>query len=236
MEKEVTPLIKLPLHLISDIIASLDRYHDLSSAIRAHSVFYTAYKQHSRSIDARILENRIPPNLLPYALLLLKSRDVQPKNTASVLEFLTLYRDTLTRRAELRSHFSGRRAAFLCRQYEAIEFLGAEYAQHATDSLWQTLCIWVDIPLSPAEKFRVHRALFRHQILVNALCHQGRKGEDDIRAALPRDFHTIREALHRDFYGIHAPWVNRQYVCVHEYITRRLEEGLSQTQASLTPS
>lgn len=47
MKKETICITNLPLHLISDILASLDRFHDLSSALRSHSIFHAAYKQHN---------------------------------------------------------------------------------------------------------------------------------------------------------------------------------------------
>lgn len=221
---ECTPITNLPLHVLSDILACLDRYHDLSSTIRSHSAFHAAYREHSRSIDARILENRIPANLLPYGHLLLKSLDVQPNNTQSVVEFFALYRDTLIRRTSL-PHLPGRRAAFLCRQYTVIEFLGDQYAHYTTCNLGQALCIWVDVPLSPAEKFRVHRALFRHQIHVNALCHQGQEDDNSDWIILDGVHGVLHDALRSNFYGVHAPWVNTQYFCVYEHITRHLELG-----------
>lgn len=223
---ECTTITHLPLHVLSDILASFDRYHDLSSAIRSHSAFHAAYNEHRRSIDAGILENRIPANLLPYGHLLLKSREVQPNNTQSVVDFFALYRDTLTRRTPL-PHLPGCRAAFLCRQYAAIEFLGKKYARHAACDLGMALCIWVDVPLSSAERFRVHRALFRHQIHVNALCHQGQEDDDSDWIILEGHHGALHDALRSDFYGVHAPWVNTQYFCVYEHFTHHLQQGWS---------
>lgn len=101
-------------------------------------------------------------------------------------------------------------------------FLGEQYAQYATDNLGRAFCIWVKLSLTPAEKFRIHGALFRHHIHVNALRHQG---EESFRARPNMVDRVVDDALHRAFYMVHAPWVNRQYAFVYQYITRRLKQG-----------
>lgn len=76
MEMSHSPFFKLPLHLLSVVLAQLDSMQSLGCAILSHSLFYNAFHEDTKRIVRYILKNQIPPELLHYAEATFKSQFV----------------------------------------------------------------------------------------------------------------------------------------------------------------
>lgn len=61
------PILELPLHLLTMVLAQLDSMESLGSAILSHSLFYSSFRDDSKHIVQCILKNQIPPELVNYA-------------------------------------------------------------------------------------------------------------------------------------------------------------------------
>lgn len=61
------PLLELPLHLVTMILAQLDSVPSLGSAILSHSLFYSSFRYDTRYIVQLILRSQIPFELIHYA-------------------------------------------------------------------------------------------------------------------------------------------------------------------------
>lgn len=74
------PILELPLHLLSMILAQLDSMQSLGSAILSHSLFYHSFHDDTKHIVQCILRNQIPPELMHYAATAFEAKFVRMKN------------------------------------------------------------------------------------------------------------------------------------------------------------
>lgn len=70
------PILELPLHLLTMILAQLDSMQSLGSAILSHSLFYSSFRDDAKHIVQCILKNQIPPELIHYAEAAFKTKFV----------------------------------------------------------------------------------------------------------------------------------------------------------------
>lgn len=80
METYSPPLLELPLHLLSIILAQLDSMQSLGSTILSHSLFYDAFNDDTKRVVRSILRNQIPPELICYAEATFKAQMVDNNN------------------------------------------------------------------------------------------------------------------------------------------------------------
>lgn len=76
MDTYSSPLLELPLHLLSMVLAQLDSMQSLGSAIVSHSLFYDAFNDDTKRIVRCILRHQIPPELICYAEATFKAQFV----------------------------------------------------------------------------------------------------------------------------------------------------------------
>lgn len=76
MDTYSSPLLELPLHLLSMVLAQLDSMQSMGSAIVSHSLFYDAFNDDTKRIVRSILRNQIPPELICYAEATFKAQFV----------------------------------------------------------------------------------------------------------------------------------------------------------------
>jgi hypothetical protein len=60
-------VLRMPLHLLSMILAHLDSVPSLASAIFAHSSFYAAFNEDRDRIVRQIITKQLPPDIMYYA-------------------------------------------------------------------------------------------------------------------------------------------------------------------------
>lgn len=83
-----SPLLELPIHLISMVLAQLDSMQSLGSTILSHSLFYDAFNDDTKRVVRSILRNQIPPELICYAEATFKARIVDNNDGKEISRLL----------------------------------------------------------------------------------------------------------------------------------------------------
>jgi hypothetical protein len=217
----------MPVHLLSMVLSDLDGMQTLGSAILSHSSFYAAYKEQSRNIITRIVQNQIPLDLIPYAIAVYKATQVDHRNLKEVKLLLIRHfsDEALLPRSMLQpEHLEPAVAHLLSKTHSAVERFSHDFVD-------DTLPLTRDQPglyrpnhnqASPSEVFRIRRALYRFQLY----CNLSFRDERDLR----RDKEQRETLFHyqqRFLFGLFSPWVNEQLACIHDYLERVLSIGMS---------
>ncbi|KAG5747702.1 hypothetical protein H9Q69_014021 [Fusarium xylarioides] len=82
-----SPIRRLPTEIVADILKYSDSIRELGTSIFSHPIFYDAFKAFSHSIAQRIITTQIPEKILPYALLLLESDQMEPGDLVALRAF-----------------------------------------------------------------------------------------------------------------------------------------------------
>lgn len=88
METYSSPLLGLPLHLLSKVLAQLDSMQSLGSIILSHSLFYGAFNDDTKRVVRSILRNQIPPELICYAEATFKAQFIDNNDGKEVSRLL----------------------------------------------------------------------------------------------------------------------------------------------------
>lgn len=222
------PLLRMPLHLLSLVLALLDSTPTLASAILSHSSLYAAFDEDRDRIIRSILRNQISPELMVYAFPtylstlpsfdphdLEKTRSFLRLHIERVFEFrLPVQPDLWTNPGPVDIHL----ATTLSRRQVVIEKFTRDFVQDTLPLRRAELGLPLDDDrnlASDAEVFRIHRAMYRYQLYCNIFRHTcnvqqlGRWGT----------------SLALYFFAQFSPWVNEQLACIHDYFERVLSRG-----------
>src|SRR5688572_23601164 len=163
----------VPLHVVASILGQLDTIQQLKVTASSHSTFRDALKDNVRSTVQSVVANEIPEDILPFSLALLESSRAAPIDAQAVPNVMKNLKDRTSSPTLASEHLADLTLSdfdFLSRNHTAVKSLGEKFCG---DSL-PLFAKWLD-PESTHEAalrdyFRIHRALYRHQIMCNLLC------------------------------------------------------------------
>ncbi|KAI1136073.1 hypothetical protein F5Y05DRAFT_123026 [Hypoxylon sp. FL0543] len=214
-------LLKVPLHVIAGILGELDTVRQLVPAIQSHSIFRDALKQNFHSIARSITVAKIPLEILPFAIALLESTQIDPTDYEAVQGLITRLAtasSTSTDEPLPTAHLSLSDYDFLGQNYAAAESLAGKIAVGAIETMTMSLPLLRKSPeVTPEENYRIVRALFRYQLMCNLFCLDWEAEE------VNEELKDIPRYL---FFNMFSPWVNEQLMCVYAYLERKVGYAL----------
>jgi len=208
------------MHIVADILASLDSIDDLSCSIRSHSIFHTTFKEYPNSIVRRIILCQIPEFLLPFAIAHVDivrneatSSETERGQVKDLIQATWTTQDSKVR--SLLETLSLKEMALMSRTYSAVEFLTNDFAADALPRLQDVLGFTrLSKDLSDIERLRIGRALYIYQITnVVSFNVQYRRME------------LLKESRSRSLWKNSTPSVKEQVACVYEYLRRKISRG-----------
>ncbi|KAF5574984.1 zinc finger domain protein [Fusarium subglutinans] len=236
-----SPLRRLPLEIVANILGHSDSIKELGTSIFSHSIFYNAFKANSRSIAKSIITTQIPEKIIPYALLLLESDHHEPGDLVALRGMLARLcpqvhgtdenvdditsshhvSETASRPLSL-STLSMSDYASLSRNYEAILLLRQIMAEESLPILRTFGLKEAKTPLRTAEKFRLDRAFYLFQTICNLFSFNARP--DDL-ILTPGQYLELVSGSH-EYIGMvfyyFSPWVNHQLQSVYSFLERHI--------------
>lgn len=231
--------LQLPLHLVSQVLVQLDDLQTLAAALASHSLLYAAYKDvGATTVLLAILRNRIPENIMPYAIMAYKARTIDRQEVRTLVtcahfrgpphRILGRYvQHQLLRDDGDAPHAVPRFAAALIKTHSAVQYFCDRFIQEARPLAPQFIAAHPASsalgPPSSTEVYRVQRALYRFQAYCNLRVRQKGDFDDDIEEVRGRK--NIWRQI-EPFLSAFSPWVNEQLACIHDF----LERGLSQCE------
>lgn len=221
-------LEELPLHLVADILSRLNTIEVLKSAVLSHRIFRDAFRESTHVIAQSIILNRIPEDVLPFSLALLASTRATADDLDAVPRLMT----------DLDHHIQDRTLALKTLSHLTLpDFDFLSRTQGTIQSLSDMFCAET-LPLfsqwfhpesghlqeaTTGDHFRIHRALYRYQILCNLFCNP-----TDPRSSDEEVIRKEGELVMLSF----APWINEQLLCVYYFIQRAVTKGLQAPRES----
>ncbi|KAF6800933.1 hypothetical protein CMUS01_15532 [Colletotrichum musicola] len=210
MEPRQPPLERLPLHIVSNVLANLQTHEQLGIAVRSHRIFRDALKD-DPAIPYTLVRNQIPASVLPFTIAVMESTQNNasdgPSDKAIYCILDHLEANILSTEVGI-NHNSLTILAFLTRTYEAVEVL--------TRAMYEEqLPLFVDklgldhrgTKITEQEAVRLGRALLRFQLMSNLFYPEKR------------------------FFTAFSPWVNEQLSCVYKYLERNVEQAFLEVAA-----
>ncbi|KAH6987643.1 hypothetical protein BKA56DRAFT_728488 [Ilyonectria sp. MPI-CAGE-AT-0026] len=207
-----SPLQRLPLHLVAGILVHLGSFQHLGCAILSHRVFLLAFKDNVRSITSGIITAQIPPEILPFAIALLESTCIDPRNHDAAETLLMNLNTSIINPSNAVPHLlraSVSQIVFMSKSYEAVESLRHGLVEELIPVLNEKMGLSHSRQISQQERFRLDRAFFRFQLM----CSLFSRGKGAIH---PTERHTEL------FFHSFSPWVNEQLICVYAYLERKV--------------
>ncbi|KAG5757918.1 hypothetical protein H9Q72_013946 [Fusarium xylarioides] len=236
-----SPIRRLPKEVVADILKYSDSIQELGTSIFSHPIFYDAFKACSHSIAQSIITTQIPEKILPYALLLLESDQMEPGDLVALRGMLARFcpkahkRDENADNITCRHHVSETHASFplslstlslsdyasLSRNYETILLLRQIMAEESLPLL-RHFGIKEKISLTTPERFRLDRSFYLFQTMCNMFSVNG--WPDDW--LLTREHHTRHIPRPDEYIGMlfyyFSPWVNHQLQSVYCFFQRNI--------------
>ncbi|KAH6873912.1 hypothetical protein B0T10DRAFT_233905 [Thelonectria olida] len=214
-------LLEIPLHIVAHILCQLDSISQLHDAVLSHSIFHAAFQDNTYSTIGSILTNRIPLDILPFALALLKSGRIAKRDTEAGLRLLRQLKTTILDPSIATSsilELSISDAAQISRDYEAVQFLIKDLVEETIPVLNERLEVNHPPDISAQERVRLNRAFFRYQLMCNLLCRR-------------YDLQALDDKITETFFEAFSPWVNAQLACVYGYLERKVGEAFDDVAA-----
>lgn len=206
---------RVPLHLVGGILAQLDSMHQLAAAIKSHRLFLEAFTDNVHTITASIVLNQIPEGLLPFAIAVQRSTEIDAADHDAVRTLLSNLEAALSGpRSTVSSltSFTPAQVATMSKTYRATERLCQHYVDDVIPIANERLQINHSRTINQGETFRLGRAFLRYQLLCNLFCHgKGKPFPDEEREGR--------------FFSNFSPWVNEQLTCVYYYLEAKVAEG-----------
>lgn len=214
-----SPIEALSVELVRMILSALPDIATLQKTVISCPLFYDAFLEVDRPISTQILLTRVDSDVLPEAIAALESskarnirsgtKDVDCRE--AVTEFVAQY---LRQRPEPPQFWTLREAFLLDRLHAGVDWFANHYA---TEALTKDPLNRTQTPITPQEKARFQRALYRFEIYCN-LFRQANRVESI--------FYPDQKTL---FFSNFAPWEIEQLGCVHDYLVRAVAPGELQT-------
>lgn len=240
------PLLQMPLHLLTLVLAQLDSIQSLSAAIRSHSSLLAAFNEHRDRVVRAILSNQIPPSLMRYAVptYFASAPDFDRYDFEKMSSLLSdhYYHDAFApptswhRGSDLPLLYDEYRepvwydifakpgpvdlsfASALSRTHSIIEYFTRDFLRDTLPLVRRHLGLprRDHTSASADEIYRIHRAMYRFQLYCNLFRSPYTRGQRH------REFSAI---LSVRFFGSFSPWVNEQLACIHDYFELVLSRG-----------
>ncbi len=213
------PLLDLPLEIKQTILASLPDIVSLKSFMMTCWSLYHAFRGCEPLILAKIVHNQINPSLMHNAIATFKSSQITTWDTATVDELVMLY--TTCESTSQPPKWILRNASVLIETHSHIRFFAEEFAKHALKHNPVTDLPQMDhVSASPSELLRIERTLYRFQFLCNLFNQRERCDGDRFK------LFAANEPGRYHFRGF-ALWENEQLVCILEYLTDFVFNGMA---------
>ncbi|KAF5987536.1 hypothetical protein FBULB1_1925 [Fusarium bulbicola] len=233
-----SPLRRLPLEVVANILGHSGSIQELGAPIFSHSIFYNAFKANSRSIAKSIITTQIPEKVLPYALLLVEIDRLAPGDTQTLEGIIARFYPgdrpvyppyTFTSNPPaspplLLNTLTWSEYVSLSRDYEAVKFLRQEMAKECKTTLFRFGIIHAD-PLTTPEKFRLDRSFYLFQAISNTLCTEvwpNRSWLSNPQGSVESDEDWPDEYAAEVLSCCFSPWVNHQLQSVYRFLERNI--------------
>jgi hypothetical protein len=215
----------LPLECRQQILCELPDIQSLKSAILSHSSLYSAFYNHKPAVILQIIQRHIPRNLLAYAVLCYRARNIEPWTRAKVLDILDLY---FNRGLVESFKWTIGSALDLTKFHESVTFFTNDYIDNAL-GLVAPLNFPIHAP-SETEWCRVARAFYLQETISHLFCFRNRDEcwiSGGIKYARPSPSEFRHREKYEIFFGKHAPWEMEQIGAVNEYLYWKISPGMS---------
>jgi hypothetical protein len=219
-------VLRMPLHLLSMVLAHLDSVPSLASAIFAHSSFYAAFNEGRDRIVRQIITKQIPSDIMYYAMRTHAAAqwDLDRDGLRRIRDFLFESFHSDFRRIDARDESfttPGPVDMGLASRLSKTQVM----VQHFTRGFLRDTLPLARRELglqrrdytsgSEVEEFRIHRAIYRFQLYCNIFRRPYSRGQAQ----------GIRAELFNNFFSNFPSWVNEQLACIHDYFDRVLSTG-----------
>lgn len=232
------PFLRMPLHLLTEILSRLDDMHSLGSAIKSHRLLYAAYQDDKDTVLKSIIRNQISPDLMRYAVAAYDARYVDRDDEKALKQLVV---DSLAHRDRRGRTLQERFLEYRIGNNASTPALAAQLSStHSVVQHFSRRFLADTLPLAPQvlgpdrsasenasenEIFRAQRALYRFQIY----CNLGFRDNIDTNPGgdLTQGWSSaLRECQKYYHFRSFSPWVNEQLACMHDYLERQLSKGL----------
>ncbi|KAL0932572.1 uncharacterized protein CTRU02_211535 [Colletotrichum truncatum] len=220
-----SPLQRLPLHLVANILVQLDTIQQLGLLVLHHRVFYDALTDSTQTVAGSIITRQAPQNALPFAIALVESTRIDPSDHDAVRELLArLEADILKYHSTgvilSASHYTISEFAYLSRNLSALGILRNDMIAEALPIFNRRFDVEHSSSTTEQEDFRINRAFLRYQLMCNLFCLPSTVGGPLAKAERTQFF-----------FSKYSPWVNTQMLCVYAYIERKVSEAFDDVAA-----
>lgn len=210
----------VPLHVVAGILGQLDTIQQLRVTASSHSTFRDAFKDNVRSTVQSVVANEIPEDILPFSLALLESSRAAPTDAQAVPRVMKNLKDRTSQpplASEALADLTLSDIDFLSRNHTAVKSLGEKFCRESLSQFAKWLGPESTHEAASRDYFRIHRALYRHQIMCNLLCHP-LKHDNASEELIEEERKMVILAF--------SPWVNEQLVCIYYFLQRTVMEGM----------
>ncbi|KAL2201848.1 hypothetical protein CC79DRAFT_1402164 [Sarocladium strictum] len=209
----------VPLHVVALILGQLDTIQQLKNAALSHRIFREAFKDNIRSTAQSVIGNQIPEEILPFSLALLESNQAAPNGAQAALRVMKDLKDEIGNPNLISENVAGLALSdydFLSRTHTAVMSLGEAFCRHSLPLFTKWLGPGSTVEATPRDHFRIHRALYRHQIMCELLC---RPPKDKAVSEGPAESDREENRAKMVLLGF-STWVNEQLVCIYFWLQR----------------
>lgn len=216
-----TPLQRLPLHIVAEILGHLDTIQELGPPIFSHRIFHDALYDNLHAIARRILTRQVPDGILSYSLILLETTQIDVMDQNAVNPLIARLENIDPSPPLIRLSLA--EYAFISQNQAAVKWMSQDMADELIPAI-NEVGLAHPKTLSDNETFRMFRAFFRYQIMCNLFCHRPRRHRSEVTAQIS------------NFCRASSQWVNDQLLTVYTYLERQVSFGkkdLSPTLADL---
>ncbi|KAK3938124.1 hypothetical protein QBC46DRAFT_441437 [Diplogelasinospora grovesii] len=225
---------RLPVEVVTGVLATLDSTKDLISAIRSHRVFFNGFHSYQQRVLKGIMIHMIPREILPLAIAtheaaLLVDIEIWEEIQPLILSLLSIINSTSPESSPLYPRVTLQLATALEKTHRMVEYFTNDYVASAIPALNDLFGASKGKNVSAVERCRLYRAFYRFQLYCNIY---GRHAIEKTRRAVRRT-HAWHAATYRRsdedtrrelacFFHPWPPWMNEQLACVFEYLETKL--------------
>lgn len=207
----ISTIEKFPVELKQALLSALSDVPTLRSAARSCSSFYHAFLSAEELITTQVVKNHIDADVLPEAVVALKSFRSQPFTRQGVADFVDNH---LRSRMSPPDSWTLSEAFPLGNLHSSVERFASEFIAEMLNT--SSEFAYVDAPpawpVSRHEMNRIQRAFYRFEIYCNLL------RDPDVSQAID---------IGKPFFSKFAYWENEQLGCVHDYLFRAVCPGMN---------
>lgn len=169
-------VLKLPLHIVSQILGQLDTIPQLRPVIRSHSIFRDAFRDNLHSVCRSIIARQIPADVLPLVLDVLVSsyKSTDDRAARDLLVCLAIFTPNWTYHQsaiDLMSPalFEFKDYGFLSRHYMIADEVAKEVVPSKLAPLTASFLCWDKTKLKQWSLFELAKDYLNHAIPGNLL-------------------------------------------------------------------